>query len=93
MKVHRASPTHAHARARAQVTCDSQWPAIAPQTSTAVYVFPLEEKAAITDFVAYIDGKKIRGVVQEKEQARDTYVRDSGLRVDHNRVLRVCVPD
>ena len=38
-------------------------------------MFPLEEKAAVTDFVAYIDGKKIRGVIQEKEEARATYVR------------------
>jgi hypothetical protein len=40
-----------------------------------VYVFPLEEKAAITNFEARIDGKKIKGVIQEKEVARATYVR------------------
>ncbi|ELR11526.1 von Willebrand factor type A domain containing protein [Acanthamoeba castellanii str. Neff] len=43
------------------------------QPIEAVYMFPLEEKAAVTNFVACIDGKKIRGVIQEKEEARATY--------------------
>jgi len=39
----------------------------------AVYRFALEENAAVSDFVAEIDGKKIRGTIKEKEEAKDTY--------------------
>jgi hypothetical protein len=39
----------------------------------AVYVFPLDERAAVCGFEAEIDGVVTKGVVQEKQQARDTY--------------------
>lgn len=46
---------------------------------TAVYQFRLEEKATVSEFVAIVDGNKIKGVIQEKEQAKDTYVRGSPI--------------
>ena len=36
-------------------------------------MFPLDERAAVCGFEAEIDGVVTKGVVQEKEQARDTY--------------------
>ena len=38
-----------------------------------VYIFPLPEDAAITDFSVYVDGKKISGEILDKEAARRTY--------------------
>jgi hypothetical protein len=35
----------------------------------------LEDKATVSDFTAFIDGNKIKGTIQEKEEARNTYVR------------------
>jgi Vault protein inter-alpha-trypsin domain len=37
------------------------------------YVFPLEEKASVSNFYATVDGNKVNGVLKEKEQARDVY--------------------
>lgn len=51
----------------------------------AVYVFPLPEGAAISDFGMYINGKRVSGEVVEKGQARRVYedivrrMRDPGL--------------
>ena len=39
----------------------------------AVYVFPIDERAAVCGFEAEIDGVVTKGVVQEKQQARATY--------------------
>ena len=36
-------------------------------------MFPLDERAAVCGFEAEIDGVVTKGVVQEKQQARDTY--------------------
>jgi len=33
------------------------------------------EKATVSDFVAIVDGNKIKGVIQAKEEAKNTYVR------------------
>jgi Ca-activated chloride channel homolog len=41
----------------------------------AVYVFPLPDDAAITDFMMEFGGRKIRGVIREKEAAREVYER------------------
>jgi len=38
-----------------------------------VYIFPLPEDAAITDFSVYVDGKKISGEILDKEAARRAY--------------------
>ncbi len=39
----------------------------------AIYVFPLPQNAAVTDFVMVIGNRKIRGLVREKEEARRLY--------------------
>jgi len=39
----------------------------------AVYIFPIDEAAAITTFEAAIDGRVIQGVVREKLEARQLY--------------------
>lgn len=41
----------------------------------AVYVFPLPQDAAVTDFVMEFGGRRIRGVIREKEEARELYDR------------------
>jgi len=39
----------------------------------AVYVFPLPESAAVTDFVMTVGVRRIRGVIREREEARRIY--------------------
>ena len=39
----------------------------------AVYLFPLPEKAAVNEFVMTIGERKIRGILREKEEARQIY--------------------
>ncbi len=39
----------------------------------AVYVFPLPQSAAVTDFIMIIGDRKIRGLVREKEEAKRIY--------------------
>ena len=47
----------------------------------AVYVFPLPENSAISDFVMTIGGRTIRGVIREREEAQRIYTqaRSQGL--------------
>ena len=46
----------------------------------AVYVFPLPEKAAVTEFLMVIGDRTIRGILREKEEAEAIYraARDQG---------------
>jgi len=39
----------------------------------AVYVFPLPENAAVSDFIMTIGERKIRGIIREKEEAKQIY--------------------
>ncbi|HOX08105.1 MAG TPA: VIT domain-containing protein [Planctomycetota bacterium] len=39
----------------------------------AVYVFPLPENAAVTDFVMTVGERRIRGVIREREEAKRIY--------------------
>ena len=39
----------------------------------AVYVFPLPENAAVTDFVMVVGERRIRGIIREREEARRIY--------------------
>lgn len=39
----------------------------------AVYVFPLPEKAAVSEFVMIIGDRRIRGILREKEEAKAIY--------------------
>ncbi|KAJ6250172.1 von willebrand factor a domain-containing protein 5a [Anaeramoeba flamelloides] len=38
-----------------------------------VFVFPLDSKSAVNHFEVFLDGKKIKGVVKEKKQAKEEY--------------------
>jgi len=51
----------------------------------AVYKFELAENAAVSDFVAEIDGKKVRGTIKEKEEAKNTY--DDAISSGHGAYL------
>ena len=48
----------------------------------AVYLFPLPEKAAVTEFLMVIGERKIRGILREKEEAEAVYAaaRSQGYR-------------
>jgi hypothetical protein len=37
----------------------------------STYEFPLSEGASVSNFYAIVDGKKIQGVIKEKEEAKD----------------------
>jgi len=39
----------------------------------AVYVFPLPQNAAVTDFIMTIGERRIRGIIREREEARKIY--------------------
>jgi Ca-activated chloride channel family protein len=39
----------------------------------AVYVFPLPQSAAVTDFIMIIGDRKIRGIIREKDEAKKIY--------------------
>ncbi len=41
----------------------------------AVYIFPLPQNAAVTDFVMIVGDRKIRGLIREKEEAKTIYQR------------------
>lgn len=65
----------------ANVTSDLHYVNEADQSIETEFVFPLDSDAAVYKFEAEIDGKTIVAEVQEKSQARATYVDavDSGL--------------
>lgn len=42
-------------------------------TIEATYVFPLPARAGVTDFVAYLGGRRVVGVLKERAQARADY--------------------
>lgn len=48
----------------------------------AVYLFPLPEKSAVTEFLMVIGERKIRGILREKEEAKEIYeaARSQGYR-------------
>lgn len=48
----------------------------------AVYMFPLPERAAVTEFLMVIGERKIRGILREKEEAKEIYeaARSQGYR-------------
>jgi Ca-activated chloride channel family protein len=48
----------------------------------AVYLIPLPEAATVSDFAYWAGGKRIAAEIREKQEARDTYERITGLRRD-----------
>lgn len=45
------------------------------ETIEAEYLFPLPEDAAVNDFVMTVGQRRIRGIIREKEEARELYER------------------
>ena len=39
----------------------------------AIYMFPIEEEAAVVNFTAEVDGRTIKTEVREKEEAKAAY--------------------
>src|SRR5262245_14676724 len=55
------------------------------QPIEAVYVFPLDESAAVCGFEALVDGTRIGGTVKEREEAVEEY--DDGIAAGHGAYL------
>ncbi|MEV6279236.1 VIT domain-containing protein [Nocardia sp. NPDC051832] len=51
----------------------------------AVYIFPLPDRAAVTSFVADLAGRRVEGVLRERQAARDTY--DQAVAEGHRAAL------
>jgi Ca-activated chloride channel family protein len=58
----------------ARVTVQQQYQNPFAEKIEAVYVFPLPENAAVSDFVMTIGDRKIRGIIREKEEATRIYM-------------------
>jgi len=46
------------------------------------YIFPLNERASISDYAIWENGKKLVGRVEEKDEARRIYRKLTGMRID-----------
>eukprot|EP01155_Anaeramoeba_flamelloides_P029396 Anaeramoba_flamelloidesa85117_614.p1 GENE.a85117_614~~a85117_614.p1 ORF type:complete len:565 (+),score=118.69 a85117_614:51-1697(+) len=57
----------------AQVTMNHKYYNNGKVPIETVFVFPLDSKSAVNHFEVYLEGKKIKGIVKEKEQARKEY--------------------
>lgn len=57
----------------AEVTLHQRFENRETEPLEVVYEFVLEDNVSVSGFVADIEGKKITGVVQEKQKAKDTY--------------------
>src|SRR5262245_53068711 len=77
----RASITGAHAR----VTVTQRYKNHEPQPVEAVYVFPLDEQAAVCGFSAVVNGVGYDGAVKPREEAFVTY--DDALAEGHGAFL------
>lgn len=51
----------------------------------AVYIFPLPDRAAVTSFTADLAGRRVEGVLKERQAARDTY--DQAIASGHRAAL------
>ena len=61
------------AAAHVEVTVTQRYRNWEPEPVEAVYVFPLDEAAAVCGFAALAAGKLIRGHVEERERAFEKY--------------------
>ena len=77
----RAEITGAHAR----VTCTQRYRNQEPQPVEAVYVFPLDESAAVCGFAAVVAGVRYEGVVKEREAAFAAF--DDAIAAGHGAFL------
>jgi hypothetical protein len=73
------------AGAQARVTVRQRYRNHEPQPIEAVYVFPLDERAAVCGFSAVVNGVRYDGVVKPREEAFATY--DDALAEGHGAFL------
>lgn len=73
------------AGAQARVTVTQRYRNHEPQPVEAVYVFPLDERAAVCGFSAVVNGVRYDGVVKPREEAFATY--DDALAEGHGAFL------
>jgi Vault protein inter-alpha-trypsin domain/von Willebrand factor type A domain len=73
------------AGAQARVTVTQRYRNHEPQPVEAVYVFPLDERAAVCGFSAVVNGVRYDGVVKPREDAFATY--DDALAEGHGAFL------
>lgn len=57
----------------AQVTVEQEYVNVENRPIEALYLFPVEEEAAVIDFEAKVDGRTITTQVKEKDEARKDY--------------------
>lgn len=55
------------------------------QPIEAIYVFPIDDHAAVCEFEANIDGKIITGIVKPKNEAKEKY--DKAVKKGHGAYL------
>ena len=69
----------------ASVTVSQRYENIEKVPVEAVYTFPLEESSAVCEFVVELDGKKVVGIIEEKDSAFEKY--DQALADGHGAYL------
>ena len=69
----------------AHVTSTLQYTNVEENPIEAIYIFPLNEQAAVCGFQATIDGRTIVAEVREKQEARDIY--DDAISSGHSAYL------
>ena len=57
----------------AEVTITQRYKNTSSNPIQAIYVFPIDDKAAVSGFTAHLGQRTVRGVIKEKEQARQEY--------------------
>jgi Ca-activated chloride channel family protein len=57
----------------AEVTVEQDYVNREANPIETVYMFPIEEEAAVIDFCAEVDGRKIKTQVRKKEEARQVF--------------------
>jgi Ca-activated chloride channel family protein len=57
----------------ARVELKQQYRNLSSTFLEAEYFFPVRTNACISDFLAEFDGKVVRGIIKEKEEARKEY--------------------
>ena len=77
----RADITGAHVR----VTCTQRYRNQEPQPVEAIYVFPLDEGAAVSGFAAVVAGVRYEGMVKPREEAFAAY--DDAIAEGHGAFL------
>ena len=71
--------------AQARVTCTQRYRNSEPRPVEAVYVFPLDEGAAVCGFAAVVGGTRYVGTVKPREQAFEAY--DDAIAAGHGAFL------